>query len=63
MRGDLGPPGAEYVRVVVRHCLLGVRCISYCTSDIPFRMFAYSSNILKASFDLMDSIPACGTLK
>jgi len=30
---------------------------------IPFRMFAYSSNILRASFDLMESIPACGTLK
>ncbi len=30
---------------------------------MPFRIFAYSSNILKANFDLMDSMPACGTLK
>jgi hypothetical protein len=30
---------------------------------MPFRIFAYSSNILKANFDLMDSTPACGTLK
>ncbi len=25
---------------------------------MPFRIFAYSSNILKANFDLMDSMPA-----
>ncbi len=25
---------------------------------MSFRMFAYSSNILKASFDLLDSMPA-----
>ena len=30
---------------------------------IPFRIFAYSSNILKVNFDLMDSMSVCGTLK
>jgi hypothetical protein len=30
---------------------------------MPFRIFAYSSNILKAYFDLMDSMSVCGTLK
>jgi hypothetical protein len=32
---------------------------------MPFRIFAYSSNILKTTFDLMthDSIPVCWTLK
>ena len=30
---------------------------------IPFRIFAYSSNILKTNFDLMDSMPTSGTLK
>jgi hypothetical protein len=30
---------------------------------IPFRIFAYSSNILKANFDLMESMSGSGTLK
>jgi hypothetical protein len=30
---------------------------------MPFRIFAYSSNILKANFDVMDSMPAGGILK
>ncbi len=30
---------------------------------MPFRIFAYSSNILKTNFDLMQSMPVCGTLK
>ena len=30
---------------------------------MPFRILAYSSNILSVNFDRMDSMLACGTLK
>jgi hypothetical protein len=30
---------------------------------MSFRIFAYSSNILKANFDLMDSLTASGTVR
>jgi hypothetical protein len=33
------------------------------TVNLGFRIFAYSSNIIKTNFDLMDLMPACGTLK
>jgi hypothetical protein len=60
MRGGMGPPGAEFVWSWAS-LLLG-RPLNL-TLYIPFRMFAYSSNVLKATFDLMDLMPACGTLK
>jgi hypothetical protein len=60
MRGGMGPPGTEsvwsWVPLPFGHPL---NLVLY----IPFRIFTYSSNILKASFDLMDSISYCGTMK
>jgi hypothetical protein len=58
MRGGLGPPGAESIWSWVTLSLgRPLNLVLY----IPFRILAYSSNILKANFDLMDSMPACGT--
>ena len=60
MRGDEGPPGAVSIWSWSPP-FLG-RPLNL-TLYMPFRIFAYSSNILKANFDLMESMPACGTLK
>jgi hypothetical protein len=60
MRGGMGPPGAESVRSWVS---LSLGRPSNLVLYMPFRIFAYSSNILKANFDLMDSMFAYGTLK
>jgi hypothetical protein len=50
MRGGMGPPGAEsvwsWVPLSLGHPL---NLVLY----IPFRIFAYSSNILKANVDLI----------
>jgi hypothetical protein len=51
----VGPVGSESVGLSLGHPL---NLVLY----IPFR-FTCSSNILKTNFDLMDSMPACGTLK
>ncbi len=60
MRGGKGPLGAESIwswsPLFFGHPL---NLVLY----MPFRIFSYSSNILKTNFDLMDSMPACGTLK
>jgi hypothetical protein len=60
MRGGKGPLGTvslwSWVSLSLGHPLNLVLHMS-------FRICAYTSNILKANFDLMDSIPACGTLK
>ena len=60
MRGDMGPPGAESVWA---YTLMSLGRPLNLVLYKPFRMFAYSSNIVKDNFDLMDSMPACGTLK
>jgi hypothetical protein len=60
MRGGEGPPGA--VSIWLWSPLFFGRPLNL-VLYIPFRIFAYSSNILKANFDLMESMPACGTLK
>ncbi len=60
MRGDEGPPGA--VSIWLWSTLLSkgpLNLVLY----MPFRIFAYSSNIFKTNFDLMESMPVCGTLK
>ena len=60
MRGGEGPPGAVSIWAW-SPSIFGrpLNLVLY----MPFRIFAYSSNILKASFDLMESMPSCGTLK
>ena len=60
MRGGEGPPGAVSIRSW-SPLFLGrpLNLVLY----MPFRIFAYSSNIIKANFDLMDSMPVYGTLK
>ena len=56
MRGGAGPPESDGVLVEA----LPSEDISL---NLILYMFAYSSNILKASFDRMDSMLARGTLK
>ena len=60
MRGSEGPPGA--VSIWSWSPLFFVRPLNL-VLYMPFRIFAYSFNILKANFDLMDWIPAGGILK
>jgi hypothetical protein len=59
-RGGEGPPGAvsiwSWSPLFFGHPL---NLVLY----MPFKIFAYSSNILKDHFDLMESIPGCRTLK
>jgi hypothetical protein len=60
MRGGEDPPGAvsiwSWSPLFFRRPL---NLVLY----MPVRILAYSSNILKASFDLMESMSGCGTLK
>jgi hypothetical protein len=59
MRGGKGPFGTVSIWLWSPLCFGSpLNLILY----IPFRIFAYSSNILKTNFDLMDSTPATGTL-
>ena len=60
MRGGEGPPGT--VSIWSWSPLLFGRPLNL-VLYMSFRIFAYSSNILKANFDLMDSMPVGGTLK
>jgi hypothetical protein len=60
MRGGEGPPGA--VSIWSWSPLLFGRPLNL-VLYVPFRIFAYSPNIFKANFDLMDSMSASGTLK
>ena len=60
MRGGAGPPGSDGVIVEVpASAVIPLNLILY----MPFRILAYSSNILRANFDRIDSMLACGTLK
>jgi hypothetical protein len=54
--GGEGPPGV--VSIWSRSPLFFGRPLNL-VLYMPFRIFAYSSNILKANFDLMESMPAC----
>ena len=60
MRGGEGPSGAVSIRswspLFVGRPL---NLVLY----MPFRIFVYSSNIIKANFDLVESMPVCGILK
>ncbi len=59
MRGGMGPSGAESVWSWVSLSFgLPLNLVLY----IPFRIFVYSSNILKSNIDLKDSIPAWATV-
>ncbi len=59
MRGGEGPPGAVSIWSWSPLCYgRPLKLVLY----MPIRIFAYSSNIFKANFDLMESMPACGTL-
>ena len=58
--GGEGPPGA--VSIWSWSPLLFGRPLNL-VLYMPFRIFAYSSNMLKASFDLMTSMSFSGTLK
>ena len=59
MRGGAGPIGSDCVLVeVLPSAVIPLNLILY----VPFRILAYSSNILlKANFDRMDSMLACGS--
>ena len=60
MRGGAGPHVSDGVLVEVPpSVVIPLNLILY----MPFRILAYSSNILKANFDRMDSMLACGTSK
>ncbi len=63
MRGVMGPSGEESVWSWWTWVPLSFGRPLNLVLYIPFRIFAYSSNILKTSFDLMDSIPVCKTMK
>jgi hypothetical protein len=57
MRGGMGPLGAVSIWSWVPLSFgRPLNLVLY----MSFRIFAYSSHILKANFDLMGSMPACG---